>query len=179
MAGRRQTPSARQAAARWAAYLKAGLARRGWTQADLIRAAGKNSDGSNVLSSSRVSQWWHGKQAASPEYAVVVARALGEPPSEALAAIGEEAVAGVLARAESNPTDLRPASRYARDDDEAFIAKLRSSSDPKMHELADRFEADLERVRRLTRVEFNEIQREHAEDSGEAAGADNTVDKTA
>lgn len=174
MAGRAQTSAQRTAAERWAAFVRRGLSVRRWQQADLIRAAGTGPDGKPVLSSSRVSQWTNGKEAASPDYAVIVARAFGVPDAEAL-----QATTAVETPSETRTSNEKVAGRYGDDSDEAFIAKLRSSSDPKMHELADRFEADLERVRRLTRVEFNEIQREHAEDSGEATGADNAVDKTA
>ncbi len=171
MAGRAQTSAQRTAAERWAAYLRHQLAVRRWQQADLIRAAGTGPDGKPALSSSRVSQWVNGKEAASPDYAVIVARALNVPDAEALrATTAVESHGGV---------SQQPAPRYAGDDDEAFIARLRASSDPKMHELANRFEADLERVRRLTRVEYNEIQRERTEGDAETTGADNTVDKTA
>lgn len=174
MAGRAQTSAQRTAAERWAAFVRRGLSVRGWQQADLIRAAGTGPDGKPVLSSSRVSQWTNGKEAASPDYAVIVARAFGVPEAEALQAttaveISDEAQAGAG----------KPAGRYAADSDEEFIAKLRASSDPKMHELANRFEADLERVRRLTRVEYNEIQRQQPTGDDEDTDANTSVDKTA
>lgn len=181
MAGRRQTPSARKAASSWAAWLNGALGRRGWKQSDLIRAAGRNADGTPVLSSSRVSQWVNGKQAASPEYAVIVARTLGEPAGDALRAIGEAAVASVAAPAagEDEPDNRNAAVRQDDDDDEAFIAKLRRSTDPQMHKLADQFEADLERVRRISRVEYDELQRRRSEEQNDDTGMNTSVNKSA
>lgn len=167
MAGRAQTSAQRTAAERWAAFLRHHFARLRWQQADLIRAAGTGPDGRPVLSSSRVSQWTNGKEAASPDYAVIVARAIGVPDAEALQA--------TTALEETKAPSTKPAGRYANDDDETFIAKLRASKDPQMHKLADQFELDLERVRRVTRYEYDELQRQR----DATTPMDNGVDKTA
>lgn len=171
MAGRPKSSAERRAAAIWAAYLKRGLDRRGWQQRDLIRAAGKRADGKYILNSGRVSQWVNGHEAASPEYAVVVARAFGDSESEALRAIVPVDI--------TDDEAATTVSATAPDNDEAFVARLRSSSDPEMHKLANQFEADLERVRRLTRLELAEIQRKREDGESDGTDANISIDKSA
>jgi hypothetical protein len=48
-----------------------------------------------------------------------------------------------------------------------------------MHKLANQFEADLERVRRLTRLELAEIQRKREDGESDGTDANISIDKSA
>ncbi|MBS2965547.1 helix-turn-helix transcriptional regulator [Actinocrinis puniceicyclus] len=155
MAPRRQTPGQRTSATAWASWVNAALARRGWQQSDLIRAVGTDTDGKPVLSTSRVSQWCSGEQKASPDKAVAVAQALGENIGEALNAIGETKLAQAFRGAAPQPEAAAPPQGAF----DPFLARLRASADPEMHKLADVYERDVSRVRRLVELELLELER--------------------
>lgn len=54
----------------------------------LVQNSGKKENGRPVIDDSRVSRWLKGDQRPSTELAVLTARVLGKPPSEALVAAG-------------------------------------------------------------------------------------------
>jgi catalase (peroxidase I) len=157
-------------AERWAAYLGAALRERGWQQRDLIAAS------NNQLRSGTLSKWMNGKGPANAVWAVRVARWLGADETEALRAAGRDELLKDGDVATRVPDAAAPDKR---DDDAAFIAKLRSSSDPEMHKLADRFEEDLERIRRVNRIEFEELQRRRQAQSSDVANMDTGVNRSA
>ncbi len=101
MAARRPVSMQREAPLKWAAWLNGALARKGWGQSDLIKAVGADTEGRQILSTSRVSQWCAGEEKASPDRAVMVADALGEDPADALEAINEIRLAATVRTARS------------------------------------------------------------------------------
>lgn len=111
--------------AAWAAWLTAALARRGWQQSDLIKAAGVDADGKPVLSTSRVSQWCAGQQKASPDKAVFVAEVIGEDPADALDSINEPRIAAAMRAGRAGSS----AASERRQVDEV-LATLRASDLP-------------------------------------------------
>ena len=154
----------------WATYLKRARTARGKRPKDLVDAAAAIGE---KLTPGQISNWENGRNPASPEAARLVARILGLDPVEALRAAGHDDWA------EFTESQRDGAPPPPRDEDLEFIAKLRESSDPEMHKLADAFEADLERARRLARIEYNELQRQRAAQPDDSATADTSVNKSA
>lgn len=136
-------------AARWGAWLRAELDKRGLRQVDLIdRARGE-------LKPAIVSKWYRGETAPTIESVIAVARALDSDAAEALRASGHERAAALVARtlaeikAEDDPILLRIRTEEALSDDEkkALEASYRRSRD----ELGDYFLNLLEQAIRVRR----------------------------
>lgn len=154
----------------WGTYLKQARTARGKRPKDLVDAAAAIGE---KLTPGQISNWENGRNPASPEAARLVARILDLDPVEALREAGHDDWARFAEAQRAG------APAPARDSDLEFLAKLRSSSDPEMHKLADRFEEDLERIRRVNRIEFEELQRRRQAESGDATNVNTSVNKSA
>lgn len=154
----------------WATWLKQARTARGKRPKDLVDAAEAIGE---KLTPGQISNWESGRNPASPEAARLVAQLLQIDPVEALRAAGHEDWAEFAERQRDG------APKPPRDGDLEFIAKLRSSPDPEMHKLADQFEQDLERARRMARFEFEERQRQRGQASNDDGAVNTSVNKSA
>lgn len=117
---------------RWAAWLQGQLDAVGWTQADLVRAAGEKENGRPLIGPDMVWRWLkEGRQPSLPS-ALRVAEAMNIPAPEALAAAGHSAVdlAGVSEAVAPRPAGglrvpLRVVAEPSRLSDEELAAELR------------------------------------------------------
>jgi len=125
------------------------------------------------LSTGQITNWEKRRNPPSPESARLMAELLDADPVEFLRAAGHDDWAA-FAEAQRSGAPLQP-----RDGDLEFLAKLRSSPDPEMHKLADQFEQDLERARRMARFEFEERQRQRDQASNDDGAVNTSVNKSA
>jgi hypothetical protein len=97
----------------WADWLRGQLDKRTWRAADLARASGTLANGRERISRERVSVWLSGREGATWDMVVAVARALDADLDEALNAAGHDDVPPAVAAALDEirnappPADLR------------------------------------------------------------------------
>jgi transcriptional regulator with XRE-family HTH domain len=142
----------------FAAWLLRTRRIRGKRPIDLVEAAKARG---MKLSTGQITNWEKRRNPPAPESARLMAELLDADPLEALRAAGHE---DWVKFAESQRGERSNASAKM-DSDQEFIARLRLSRDPQMQEIADRFEQDLERARRMARIELEQIDRQHSEET--------------
>ncbi|MGG7509047.1 helix-turn-helix domain-containing protein [Plantibacter sp. YIM 135249] len=96
---------------RWTEWLIAELDKRGWKQADLVKASG------GAIKRDRVSKWVNGKERPTHRNAIVIANVLGADAAQALAAASFDS-STTLVTPVPLPVDL------ARFTDEQLVSEL-------------------------------------------------------
>lgn len=107
-----------------------------------------------------VFSWAAGTTSATADNVIYIARLLDTDPVEPLELAGHTEVAGLVKGAGGG---AEPARRpVATESNEEFIERLRASKDPEMREIANVFEHDLARARRMAIIEAAEVMRRNA-----------------
>lgn len=107
-----------------------------------------------------VFSWAAGTTSATADNVIYIARLLDADPVEPLELAGHTEVAGLVKGAAG--AGEQPRQAVATESNEEFIERLRASKDPEMREIANVFEHDLARARRMATLEAAEVMRRNA-----------------